>query len=138
MKKLFIIPLILIIVLTVFSVKIYSQKEVKTETKPKVLILTDGDFDKTIKKDITMVDFWATWCGPCRRQGPIVDEIANENSDKKVKIYKMDVDKNKETSNKFGIHSIPTIIIFKDGKEIKRLVGLQDKMTLVNALKEVK
>ena len=85
-----------------------------------------------------MVDFWATWCGPCRRQGPIVEEIANENTDKKIKICKMDVDKNKATSNTFGIRNIPTIIIFKDGKEVKRLVGLQDKSLLLTELKNVK
>lgn len=138
MRKLFIIPLVLILSLTIFSVKIYSQKEAAKETKSKVIHVTDADFDKTIKKGITLIDFWAIWCGPCRRQGPIVEEIANENTNKKVKICKMDVDKNKETSNTFGIRNIPTIIIFKDGKEVKRLVGLQDKTTLLNEINNVK
>ncbi len=139
MKKLFIVPLVLVITLSLFSVKAFSQKTAApAETKSKVVIITDGDFDKTIKKGVTMVDFWATWCGPCRRQGPIVEEIANENTDKKVKICKMDVDKNKATSNTFGIRNIPTIIIFKDGKEVKRLVGLQDKSLLLTELKNVK
>ena len=137
MKRLFIVPLMLILTLTFFSVKAYSQKATP-ETKAKVVNITDGDFEKTIKKGVTMVDFWAVWCGPCRRQGPIVEEIANENNNKKIKICKMDVDKNKETSNSFGIHNIPTIIIFKDGKEVKRLVGLQDKATLLNELNNVK
>ena len=138
MKKLIIIPLVLILSLTIFTVKIYSQKEAAKTATSKVINVTDADFEKTIKKGITMIDFWVVWCGPCRRQGPIVEEMANENTNKKIKICKMDVDHNKETSNTFNIHSIPTIIIFKDGKEIKRLVGLQDKATLLNELNAIK
>ena len=119
-----------------FNTNSYSQKADKTSVS-KVITITDNDFDKTVKKGITMVDFWAVWCGPCRRQGPIVEEIANEVG-KKIKIGKLDVDNNKVTSNTFNVRNIPTLIIFKDGKEVKRLVGLQDKQTLLNELNAIK
>jgi thioredoxin 1 len=136
MKKTFIATFIVIITLVAFNTKGFSQKGDKPATS-KVLTITDKDFDNTIKKGITMVDFWAVWCGPCRRQGPIVEEIANEIG-KKIKIGKLDVDNNKVTSNTFNVRNIPTLIIFKDGKEVKRLVGLQDKQTLLNELNAIK
>jgi len=98
-----------------------------------VFILTDDNFEKTIKEGIVLVDFWATWCGPCRILSPIVEEIASETG-KKAKIAKMDVDKNKITSYKYNIQYLPTIIIFKDGVSKYRFVGLQDKETLVNSI----
>jgi thioredoxin 1 len=136
MKKTIFATLIILISLVAFNSKIFSQKGDKPAAS-KVLIITDQNFDKTIKKGITMVDFWAVWCGPCRRQGPIVEEIANEIG-KKIKIGKLDVDNNKVTSNAFNVRNIPTLIIFKDGKEVKRLVGLQDKQTLLNELNAIK
>jgi thioredoxin 1 len=98
-----------------------------------VYILTDDNFDKTIKEGVVLVDFWATWCGPCRILSPIVEEIASETG-KKAKIAKMDVDKNKITSYKYNIQYLPTVIIFKDGVSKYRFVGLQTKETLVNAI----
>ncbi|HNW70337.1 MAG TPA: thioredoxin [Bacteroidales bacterium] len=98
-----------------------------------VYILTDENFDKTIKEGVVLVDFWATWCGPCRILSPIIEEIASETG-KKAKIAKMDVDKNKITSFKYNIQYLPTVIIFKNGVPEYRYVGLQDKETLVNAI----
>lgn len=98
-----------------------------------VYILTDENFDKTIKEGVVLVDFWAVWCGPCRILSPIVEEIASETG-KKAKIAKMDVDKNKITSYKYNIQFLPTVIIFKNGVPEYRFVGLQDKETLVNAI----
>ena len=136
MKKNILASLVIIISLIVFNNITYAQKSDK-KADSKVLTITDNDFDKTIKKGITMVDFWAVWCGPCRRQGPIVEEIANEVG-KKYKIGKLDVDNNKVSSNAYNVRNIPTLIIFKDGKEVKRLVGLQDKQTLLNELNAIK
>lgn len=136
MKKNFLASLVIIVSLIVFNNITYAQKADK-KADSKVLTITDNDFDKTIKKGITMVDFWAVWCGPCRRQGPIVEEIANEVG-KKYKIGKLDVDNNKVSSNAYNVRNIPTLIIFKDGKEVKRLVGLQDKQTLLNELNAIK
>jgi thioredoxin 1 len=80
-----------------------------------------------------MVDFWATWCMPCKAMAPVIDEIASQTKGK-VKVGKVDVDKNGPIANQFGIQAIPTIIIFKDGIPVERLVGIQSKAALVNAL----
>lgn len=136
MKKIFFTSIILIILLFSVNKQLFSQKA-SNPPSSKVIIITDNDFDKTVKKGISLVDFWAVWCGPCRRQAPIIEEIANE-SGKKFKIGKLDVDNNKVTSDKFNVRNIPTLIIFKDGKEVKRLVGLQDKQTILNELNTIK
>ncbi|MFZ4412803.1 MAG: thioredoxin [Bacteroidales bacterium] len=136
MKKTIIAQLLIILVFVAFNGKTFAQKAEKPADE-KVKIITDQDFDKTIKKGITMIDFWATWCGPCRRQAPIVEEIANEVS-KKIKIGKLDVDKNKIASNTYSVRNIPTLIFFKDGKEVKRLVGLQEKQAILNELNALK
>ncbi len=98
------------------------------------IAFTDATFEKNIKKGVVLVDFWATWCGPCRRQAPIVEELAKDFAGK-VKVGKVDVDKNKSVSQKYIIRSIPTIIIFKEGKVVERLVGLRSKAELEKTLK---
>ena len=101
-----------------------------------VVILTDQSFDKTVAKGIVLVDFWATWCGPCKVQGPIVEQIAKEMKGK-VTVCKLDTDKNLKTSQRFEIQYLPTILIFKDGKVVDKLVGMTQKEALLNALKKV-
>jgi len=91
--------------------------------------ITDATFDETIKSGVTLVDFWAPWCGPCQMQGPIVDKIAEAYGDKAT-VGKINVDDNPETAAKFGVMSIPTIIIFKDGEKVKQFVGVQSEDTL--------
>ncbi len=83
-----------------------------------------------------LVDFWATWCGPCKMLGPIVEELAKDMKDKPVKIGKMEVDANEQTPAQFQVMSIPTIIIFKDGQPFKQLVGVQSKEDLAAAMEE--
>lgn len=97
---------------------------------------TDANFaDSVLKSDKpVMVDFWATWCGPCVMAGPVVDELADDNAGKMV-IGKLDVDQNQETAAKYGVQSIPTVILFKDGKEIGRKVGFAGKPMYENLLK---
>ena len=95
--------------------------------------LTDNDFAKETSTGVTLTDFWATWCPPCRMQGPIVEQLDKEIGDK-VKITKMDVDENQQTANDFGIMSIPTLIIKKDGKVVDKLVGLHSKDQLKTVL----
>lgn len=128
--------LLLVITFSAFSFKLFSQTANKVSTS-KVLILTDDNFQKSIKKGITLVDFWAVWCAPCRRQAPIIEEIANEVG-KKFKISKLDVDVNKTVASQYNVRNIPTLIIFKDGTEVKRMVGVQDKQTLINELSNIK
>ncbi len=96
-------------------------------------ILTDANFDKSISKGVSLVDFWAAWCGPCKVVGPIINELADEIKGK-ANICKVDIDKNQATAQKYGIQSIPTILIFKDGKQVDKLVGVKPKRVLLKAV----
>lgn len=108
-----------------------NQKE-----SDKLRKLTDANFQGTINKGITLVDFWAPWCTPCKIQGPIVSDVADEIGDK-AKIGKLNVDENQKTAAKYGIRSIPTIYIFKDGEPVKKFVGVKTKTVLVKAINEI-
>lgn len=95
--------------------------------------LDDDNFESTISKGITLVDFYADWCGPCKRIAPVIEELATEMQGKAT-IAKLDVEKAQKTTANFQVMSIPTIIVFKDGKEVKRLVGLTDKRGLLSLI----
>lgn len=100
-----------------------------------VLTLTKENFDKEVFQSDkpVLVDFWASWCGPCRMISPIVDEIASENPD--IKVAKVNVDEQPALAQQFGVMSIPTIIAFKGGKEINKSVGVRSKQDLVSMVK---
>ncbi len=102
------------------------------------LEITDKNFDEEIIKSDkpALVDFWAPWCGPCQIMGPIIDELSKEMGDK-VKIGKVNVDENAAIAGKFSIMSIPSIVIFKDGKAVKNLIGVQSKDTLKEELGKI-
>ena len=100
----------------------------------KTLEITDSNFNDVISKNKTvLVDFWAEWCGPCRMIGPVIEELANEYEGKAI-IGKLDVDSNQESSVKYGVRSIPTILTFKDGEIVDRQVGAVPKETLTNVI----
>jgi thioredoxin 1 len=87
--------------------------------------ISDETFSSTISKGVVLVDFYADWCGPCKMLTPILDSLA-ENFKDKVSFVKLDVDSSPKTTNSFQITSVPTLILFKDGKEIERFIGLKD------------
>jgi thioredoxin 1 len=99
------------------------------------LELTEANFEKEVlKSDLpVLIDFWAIWCGPCKMIAPIVDELAKE-YDGKLKIGKVDVDSNQHIAMKYGIRSIPTLLVFKGGKVVEEIKGAAPKKTLVEKL----
>ncbi len=99
------------------------------------VILTDENFDAEVLqyKGVAVVDFWATWCGPCRMLGPVVEELAKEYAGK-AKVCKLNTDEGSNTSAKYNITSIPTIIFFKNGEVVAQTVGLQSKAALQEKL----
>ncbi|MGY3815608.1 thioredoxin [Globicatella sulfidifaciens] len=92
-------------------------------------VLTDAQFNQETGEGLTLVDFWAPWCGPCRMQSPVIDELSEELAGQ-VDFYKMNVDEEQETAREFGIMSIPTLLVKKDGEVVEKLVGFHDKNRL--------
>ncbi|MDN2452886.1 thioredoxin [Lactobacillus sp. UCMA15818] len=97
--------------------------------------LTDSTFEKETSTGVTLTDFWATWCGPCRMQSPVVEQLSEEIGDK-VTFAKVDVDQNQATASEFGIMSIPTLLIKKDGQVVDTLVGYHPKEQLQAKLEQ--
>ena len=91
--------------------------------------VTDDSFADDVLSSTTpvLVDFWATWCGPCRMLGPIIDELSNDNSGKDVTIAKINVDENQDLAVKYGVRGIPTVVVLKEGEEKTRKVGFTSK-----------
>ena len=100
--------------------------------------VTDENFNAEImNSDIpAVVDFWAEWCGPCRMVSPVVEELANDYKGK-IKVAKMDVDKNRETPTRFGIRNIPTLIFFKGGEVTQTIIGVQPKSQIEEEIKKL-
>jgi thioredoxin 1 len=105
------------------------------ETATAVAEVTDATFEQSVLKSErpVMVDFWATWCGPCKALAPVVDEVAQAYNGR-AKVYKMDVDRNNATPMRYGVRGIPTLLIFKDGKLQEQIVGYVPKDTIQKAL----
>ena len=99
----------------------------------KVKELTVDNFAETIASGTVLVDFWAPWCGPCKVQGPILDKVADAVGDAAV-IAKVNVDEHAPLAAQFGVRSIPTLLLFKDGEKVQDFIGVQQEATLVDVL----
>jgi thioredoxin len=116
---------------------IYGVRKMKNiENVPpsrQIKILNNKNFKEIVRKNKVLVDFWAPWCAPCKMIAPVLNEIADENPGK-ITIAKLDVDQNKPLAQKFNIRNIPTMILFQDGKEVKRISGVKSKKVLLREL----
>ncbi|MEA3450316.1 MAG: thioredoxin [Bacteroidota bacterium] len=123
------------LLISVISFKKKLKNYDAKEDSKNLLLLNDNTFYNRIKGKIALVDFWAEWCQPCKIQGQIVSDISDDyaNNDK-IKICKLDIETNKKVASKLGIRNIPTMILFKNGKEVERFVGIKTKKVLNKAL----
>jgi thioredoxin 1 len=102
-----------------------------------VKVVTDNSFDTDVAQQtgVSIIDFWAEWCGPCRMLAPTIDAVADQFAGK-IKVYKMNVDENQNTPGKFHIRGIPTVIIFKNGQAVDQIVGNQPKDVFVQTIQK--
>ncbi|MCM3601250.1 thioredoxin [Robertmurraya korlensis] len=98
-----------------------------------IVKITDDTFKNEISNGLVLVDFWAPWCGPCKMIAPVLEEI-NEEMGNQVKIAKLNVDDNQVTTAEFGVMSIPTLLLFKDGEVVEKVIGFQPKENLVEVI----
>lgn len=107
------------------------------ENSPKIKVLTDTNFQHQIKKGVVLVDFWASWCMPCKMMAPVINEVAEELNGNAY-VGKLDVERYQTVAAKYNIRNIPTMLLFSDGKEINRFVGAKSKEYLIKQIKQVR
>lgn len=126
---------VLLIILVVYSrLKLKNMENVPPHEE--ILILTDKNFNHQLKGRLVLVDFWAEWCAPCKMMLPILNDVASNSGDN-FKVAKVDVDKNQSLAQKHGIRSIPTLVAFKNGKEVARFVGVKTKSFLMKEMEKL-
>ncbi|WP_246249278.1 thioredoxin [Tenuifilum thalassicum] len=120
-----------------FAYGYYKMKNVENiPTSQNIIHLTDKNFANITRNGVTIVDFWAEWCTPCKMLVPVMNEIADELKGQ-VKVGKLNVETSRQVAARYNIRNIPTVIIFKNGKEVKRLVGVKPKNTYLKELKSI-
>jgi thioredoxin 1 len=112
---------------------IKARRRMNRPASENVKVLDTGNFDAAINSGVSLIDFWASWCGPCKVQGPIIDEVADAIGEK-ANICKVDVDQNQQIAQKFGVRNIPTLLILKDGKPVEKFVGVKPRNMLIKAV----
>ncbi len=125
-----------IVIYTFYQRSRKSKADHYIKINDKVIELTDESFEETIQNGVTLVDFWAPWCAPCRIQNPVISRIAEEVGDT-AKICKINVDDHKKAAIRMKIKNIPNIIIFKNGEAVRQLIGVKPKYAILKALNSV-
>jgi thioredoxin 1 len=133
-----IIAAVVIAVLAVLVIRSYNRMKNAPAVENSALIehLTAQNFANKTKNGIVLVDFWADWCMPCKMMAPILNEVAEATEDKAT-VYKLNVDEQQQVAAKYGIRNIPTMILFKDGKEVERIIGVKPKDYIVSSIEKV-
>lgn len=128
------------IVVAFVGLTVYNYRRIKNmpsvPENPNIKHLTANTFNQHVKGGIAVVDFWADWCMPCKLMMPVLNELANDKQHS-LKVYKVNVDQQRSLAERFRIRSIPSLIIFKNGKEVKRLVGVKTKDQILNEIKKL-
>jgi thioredoxin 1 len=130
-----IIALVIVALVAFLFIRAWHKMKNTPATEDSQLIeqLTTQNFDHQTKKGVVLVDFWADWCMPCRMMAPILNEVA-EATEGEARICKLNVEEQQQIAAKYGIRNIPTMILFKDGKEVERMVGMKTKEYLVSSI----
>jgi len=131
---LIIILVVVGILVVLITVNYFRMKNIKpVENSKKIITLGNKNFKLALKKEVLLVDFWAPWCGPCKMIAPTLNEIAETETD--ITIGKVNVDHNQDLAKKFKVRNIPTMLIFKNGVEVGRIVGVKTKKAILNEVR---
>ena len=133
----FVAAFLMVAFLAAFFLNYYKMKKTPVvEDNGKIKKLSDQNFEHQIKSGIMLVDFWATWCMPCKMMAPVLNDLSEELTGN-TSVGKLDVDQNRVASTKYAVRSIPTMVLFKNGKEINRFVGVKTKDFLLKEILKV-
>lgn len=134
-----IIALVVIAVVAILFIRSYSKMKNAPAVAESELIehLTAQNFAHKTKSGVVLVDFWADWCMPCKMMAPILNEVA-EATDGTATVYKLNVDEQQQVASQYGIRNIPTMILFKDGKEVERIIGVKSKEAVISSINKAK